>query len=386
MRMLLFGDSIGIPQLLRHIPATYLCGLVVAANRPQYHEHVRAIAKAMGLPFFVQPLPSNAGYVTFKSDVEALAPELIWIYSYSMIVRDDVLSIPRLGGINIHGALLPEYRGCNPTEWAIINGETTTGVTLHEISSGIDEGRIIDRGVTPILFEDTWREATDRVIAETDRLIAKNLESIIFGNWRSTDQDESKAHYCRRRFFDDGRFQWGQPILEIYNIVRALVWPHPGASYFQCDGSLVVISEHKTLAELTLLKYRHGDSGFLRGPELDLIPIPRSERVIDAKSHVEVTEHDELGPSALVVEEGDSYSERHGSVSFLVAKTTANDIVGWCQILNILWDRRVAEVLIRVADGAAVSGAVEMEVVDLITGYAVKELKLNGIARVAARP
>lgn len=360
MRVLLFGDRIGIPQLLRHIPAAHLCGFVVAANRPQYHEYVKATATAMNLPFLIQPLPSSKNYIKFKNDVEALAPDLILVYSYSLILRDDVLSVPKLGGINIHGALLPEYRGCNPTEWAIINGESTTGVTMHEISIGIDEGRIIDRALTPILIEDTWREATDRVIAETDRLIARNLDAILSGTWSSTDQDETKAHYCRRRFFEDGRFDWGQPVLEIYNIVRALVFPHPGASYVHSDGSLVVISERKTFAEITLLKYEHSVGGFLRGIELDLIPIAATDKLIKRNS------------------------ERAGSINFSVTKTADGSVAGWCRIQKILWGQGIAEVSIDFIDGTVVSDAFESEVVSLITRYAVQELKLAGVSKVAA--
>lgn len=389
MRVLLFGDQIGIPQLLRHIPVVHLCGLVVAANRPQYHEHVKAIATALNLPFLIQPLPSSSSYVKFKSDVEELAPDLILVYSYSLILRDDVLSVPQLGGINIHGALLPEYRGCNPTEWAIINGESVTGVTMHEISTGIDEGRIIDRALTPILIDDTWREATDRVIAETDHLIARNLDAILSGNWVSTAQDETKAHYCRRRFFEDGRFDWGQPVLEIYNIVRALVFPHPGASYIHNNASLVVISERKTFAEITLLKYENSVGGFLRGTEVDLIPIAMTSKFIEMKSQIPLRDQAALpntpppAPQNIKVKR---YLGSGGSIDFSMTKTANGSVAGWCRIQNILWDEGIAEVSLDFVDGIVVSGALEVEVVGLITRYAVQELKLGGISILGAGP
>ncbi|MEI6837229.1 MAG: formyltransferase family protein, partial [Alcaligenaceae bacterium] len=157
MRILIFGDIPGIPQLLRHIPAEHLIGTVCAAIRPQYHDPLSDIAAFHELPLIIQPKVNSADYANFKVAIKQLAPDLILVNSYSMIVREDVLALARLGGINIHGALLPRYRGCNPTQWAILNGETLTGVTMHEMSAGLDEGAIIDQREVPLFFEDTWQ-------------------------------------------------------------------------------------------------------------------------------------------------------------------------------------------------------------------------------------
>ena len=81
-------------------------------------------------------------------------PDLIFVNSYSMIRPEDILAISRFGGINIHGALLPKYRGRNPTQWSILNSETSTGVTIHEMTEGIDEGAIIAQQEVPIYFKD----------------------------------------------------------------------------------------------------------------------------------------------------------------------------------------------------------------------------------------
>lgn len=114
MRILLFGDNLGIPQLLRHIESSHVVGIVGAAIRPQYLEQLQQLARSLHVPFIVQPQINSAEYQHFKDDVQKIRPDIIWVNSYSMIVRPDILAIPTLGGINIHGALLPQYRGCNP--------------------------------------------------------------------------------------------------------------------------------------------------------------------------------------------------------------------------------------------------------------------------------
>ena len=145
MRILLFGDIPGIPQLLRYFQSQYLVGIVCAVIRPQYHAILSEIARSHNLPLLIQPKVNSQDYPAFREAVNRLAPDLILVNSYSMIVRADALAIPCLGGINIHGGLLPKYRGCNPTQWAILKGESSTRVTMHEMSAALDEGPIIDR-------------------------------------------------------------------------------------------------------------------------------------------------------------------------------------------------------------------------------------------------
>jgi methionyl-tRNA formyltransferase len=277
MRILIFGDLIGIPQLLRWVPAEHICGLVVASIRPQNHNAIMNIAEKMNFPFLIQTLPSSNNYKEFTKRVEDLEPELIWVNSYSMIVRNDVLNIPKLGGINIHGALLPQYRGCNPTEWAIINGEHETGVTLHEMSSEIDEGNIIAQKKVPLYYADTWRDATDRVLEATDLLINENLELIIKGEWSSLPQDVRSARYHRRRYFADGSFQWNQSVYEIYNLVRALVAPHPGASYIRLNGVIEVIDSYKTPAEISLMKFQELSGLYISSNHLQIYPLSTAD-------------------------------------------------------------------------------------------------------------
>ena len=271
MRVLLFGDDFGIARLMRHLPRDYVCGVVAAGNRPRYHDAVRISAYDRGLPFAIQPAYHSAAYDEFVAWVKERQPDLILVSSYSMILRPDVLGVPPLGGINVHGALLPKYRGSNPLQWAIINGENVTGVTLHEMSAGIDEGAIIDRRVVPLYFEDAWQMAQRRVTAATENLLADNLPQILSGCWHAVPQDPRLASSYRRRTADDGLFNWDQPVRRIYNLIRALVAPHPGAHVLDAVGNRQVFDRYLTPADITAFKYGEGGQR-LGHSEIELRP------------------------------------------------------------------------------------------------------------------
>jgi methionyl-tRNA formyltransferase len=256
----LFGDPVGLPQLLRLVERDIVVGLVGASIRPDQHTCLAAIAERTGLPLLIQPRAKDAGYPDFVRQLRALAPDLMVVNSYAMILHPDVLATPRFGAINVHGALLPAYRGANPTEWALINGERETGVTIHAIDAGIDTGPIIAQRRVPIYFADTWRDVRRRVTAATEALLAETLPAILAGTAALHPQDESIARHWPRRSAEDGRFEWSRPAIDIYNLVRALVHPHPGATV---AGE--TIHTWRPLDELVWRKYRAGAGQWTEG-------------------------------------------------------------------------------------------------------------------------
>ena len=189
MRLILVGDAPGIAQLLRQVPAGNVVALVGAAIRSQYLPELEGMAVKLGVPLLIQPKWGAGEYPGFVRAIGALQADLLWVNSYSMILRDDLLATVRLGGINIHAALLPRNRGCNPIQWGIIHGETEGGVTLHEITPGIDEGPIIDQRRVPIDISDDWMAVRERIAGATDDLVDANLPRILAGNWTSVTQD-----------------------------------------------------------------------------------------------------------------------------------------------------------------------------------------------------
>jgi methionyl-tRNA formyltransferase len=229
-RLVLFGDTVGLPQLLRLVDRSTIVALVAASIRPEQHASLSELATRHGLPLLLQPQARAADYADFLGRLRDLAPDLLLVNSYAMILRPDVLGVPRFGAVNIHGALLPAYRGANPTEWAVINGESETGVTIHAIDAGIDTGAIIAQRTAPIRFEDTWLDVRRRVGAATEQVLAETLPSIMTGTAHLYPQADGAGRYWRRRAAADGRFDWNQPAIDIYNLVRALVEPHPGAT------------------------------------------------------------------------------------------------------------------------------------------------------------
>jgi methionyl-tRNA formyltransferase len=256
-RILLFGDDLGLPGLIKVIPVELICGLVGAEIRPHQHPELYQLAEAQGVPLLIQPRATSAAYPAFVEKVRNLAPDLIVVNSYSMLIRPAILAIPQLGGVNIHGALLPQYRGCNPIQWALLNDETETGVTMHYMTAEFDAGDIIAQRRVPIYFEDTWRDIQARIGTATETMLAEEIPRLLTHTNTRQPQDESKARQYKRRHPEDGLIDWQQSVLYIYNLVRALVRPHPGV-FYQSGADKTVLDEYLTIPQVTALKYSAG--------------------------------------------------------------------------------------------------------------------------------
>lgn len=385
MRILLFGDIPGIPQLLRHVPREHVVGLVGAVIRPQYLDALSQIAAQMNVPALIQPKPDSDQYGEFKAAVESLRPDLIWVNSYSMIIRNDVLCLARRGGINIHGALLPRYRGCNPTQWAILNGETETGVTLHEMTTGLDEGPIIDQRKVPLFFEDTWQTARDRIAVATDELVAANLPALLAGQWTTRAQPQESATYCRRRTPDDGLFDWQQPVVGIYNLVRALLPPLPPAYYVGPDRIRTFLDRFHTPAEITALKFSQLGEGDMRTDRVRLRPLRREDSrflyewithrdqvILNAPFHpVSESDHEVCIESML--------TKRMDLVIFVFEELESNQAIGTCLLLNINWRHRSAELQIRIGDIQYRRRGYGTDAVKLLCHFGFADLNLHRI-------
>jgi methionyl-tRNA formyltransferase len=166
--------------------------------------------------------------------------EIILSIYYRAMIPGEALAIPRLGAYNIHGALLPRYRGRACVNWAVLNGETETGATLHMMTESADRGDVVDQEPVPIAYEDTALDVFKKV-AEASRLVlSRSLASIEAGNAPRTPQDESRAMKFGRRRPEDGIIDWNRTAEQIYNQVRALTHPFPGA-FTAVDGKKLFI-------------------------------------------------------------------------------------------------------------------------------------------------
>jgi len=178
-----------------------------------------------------------------KKDVEniaVIAPHIILSAYYRSLLPQNVLDVAPLGAFNIHGSLLPRYRGCAPVNWVLVNGETETGVTLHYMVAQADAGDIVDQETIPIEISDTAFLLTQKTAAAARQIIRRTLPSIEKGSVRRKKQDNGQSTYWGRRTPDDGLISWSDNEWEIYNLIRAVTKPFPGAFTF-LNGEKVFI-------------------------------------------------------------------------------------------------------------------------------------------------
>ena len=206
-----------------------VCAVVTHQDDPHEHiwfESVVELAQAAGVPVLFPSMPNTPAVI---SHMATLQPDLLLSFYYRRLLCQALLAIPRLGAINLHGSLLPKYRGRAPVNWVLVNGETHTGVTLHYMSAQVDAGDIIAQRVVPIAFEDTALTLFEKVAQAAVELFRDTFPQIKAGIAPRTPQDPAQATYFGGRTPDDGRIDWAQPALGLYNLVRAVTTPYPGA-------------------------------------------------------------------------------------------------------------------------------------------------------------
>lgn len=193
---------------------------------------VAELAKAHYLPVYT---PSSPNPPAFMDLIRKLAPDLIFSFYYRRLLSRELLAIPRLGGINLHGSLLPKYRGRSPVNWALVNGENETGVTLHYMVEKADAGDIIAQRSVPIDMEDTALSLFRNMTVAAAQLLRGTYPLIKTGVAPRIPQDARMATTFGGRRPEDGKIVWLQPALAIYNLIRAVTHPYPGA-FTSCGG------------------------------------------------------------------------------------------------------------------------------------------------------
>jgi len=188
---------------------------------------------------------------TMSPDAFLAAPppaDLIVSAGFGRRIPGRVIDLPTIGIINIHPSLLPAYRGRHPLNWAIINGERLTGVTIHHVSVHIDEGRIIAQRPVAISADDTILDLHGKTVTVGCALLDQVLDAVGTDAFQGTPQDASNATYFRPRTPADGLIDWQQPAEQIRNLVRALTAPYPGA-FFHHRGEKIVVEKATVLQQ-----------------------------------------------------------------------------------------------------------------------------------------
>ncbi|HSC78241.1 MAG TPA: methionyl-tRNA formyltransferase [Candidatus Acidoferrales bacterium] len=253
MKILFCGTpDFAVPTLRRlHGEKFEIAAVVTQPDRPKgrglepAESPVKAAAVELGLRV-EQPdkLKGEAG----RALLERYQPDAVVIVGYGQIIPANLLAIPQHGWINLHGSLLPKYRGAAPVQWALINGETTTGVTTMRIDAGLDTGPIFLQREVEISDEDNAVTLAARLAELGAELMVESLRGIDAGTLAPKPQDNSKASKAPLLKKEHGKLDWSQPARAVFNSVRGLV-PWPGA-YTSFRGQLVHIWRGKPVQEV----------------------------------------------------------------------------------------------------------------------------------------
>ena len=234
-----------VPSLATLLEAGHeVCGVFCQPDKPVgRHQNklqappVKQFALSNDIPVF-QPVKLRDG--TALAQLKELAPELIVVAAYGRILPDDILALPPKGCINVHSSLLPKYRGAAPINWAVINGDAETGVTIMHMATELDAGDIIDQVSTPIAPDETVEAVHDRLAALGGELLVKVVGEIAAGTAKRTPQDHEKATLAPMLSRALSPIDWTRPAKAIHDQVRGLV-PWPATSTDILGGGVVKV-------------------------------------------------------------------------------------------------------------------------------------------------
>ncbi len=198
----------------------------------------------------VTPLDPNTP--AFIDQLDSLAADFLFSFYYRMMLKPALLATAKRGAFNMHGSLLPKYRGRVPVNWAIINGETETGATLHEMVEKPDAGRIVDQESVPILADDNAFDVFNKVAAAAEVALDRALPTLLDESAVLRTQNLAAGTYFGGRKPEDGIIDWSDTAQNIHNLVRAVAPPYPGATT-TIDGATVKV----TRTQLAPLHFKH---------------------------------------------------------------------------------------------------------------------------------
>lgn len=202
-----------------------------------WFESVAALCREHGIPAIT---PTDPNTPALLAQVRALQPDLIFSFYYRNMLPVALLALAKTGAYNLHGSLLPKYRGRVPVNWAVLHGETETGVTLHEMSAKPDAGAIIAQTAVPILPDDTAYDVFGKLTVAAEQTLWQALPGLIDGSAPKRPNDLAQGSYFGGRKPEQGRIDWSQPAQVVYNLHRAVAPPYPGAFTDIGDKTFVI--------------------------------------------------------------------------------------------------------------------------------------------------
>ena len=236
----LLNHGISIPLVVTHLdnPAENI-----------WFDSVANLCVANKIPVVTTEDPNTPAFI---AEIVALKPDFLFSFYYRMMLKPALLATAARGAFNMHGSLLPKYRGRVPVNWAIINGETETGATLHEMVEKPDAGRIVDQEAVSILPDDSAFDVFNKVAAAAEVALDRALPRLLDGSVVLQTQNLAAGSYFGGRKPEDGIIDWSDTAQNIHNLVRAVAPPYPGATT-TIDGATVKV----TRTQLAPLHFKH---------------------------------------------------------------------------------------------------------------------------------
>ncbi|TDN51535.1 bifunctional UDP-4-amino-4-deoxy-L-arabinose formyltransferase/UDP-glucuronic acid oxidase ArnA [Scandinavium goeteborgense] len=207
------------------------------AGENTFFGSVARLAAEQGIAVYA---PDDVNHPLWVERIQALAPDMIFSFYYRNLLSDAIVSTAKHGAFNLHGSLLPQYRGRAPLNWVLVNGEKETGVTLHRMVKRADAGNIVAQQKVQITDADVAMTLHRKLCTAAQSLLRDALPQIATGNITETVQDESRATTVKGRTPEDGRLNWEQSAESLHNLVRAVSDPWPGAFGFVGTNKFIV--------------------------------------------------------------------------------------------------------------------------------------------------
>jgi methionyl-tRNA formyltransferase len=230
-RAVVFGNhDVGVRCLQVLLAAGVEVPLVVTHHDEPHESDVFAslagTARAHGLNVV---FPENANEPAFIQRVSALAPDFIFSFYYRQLLGPALLQSASRDALNMHGSMLPKYRGRAPVNWTVVRGETSTGATLHYMTEKADDGDVVDQQAVPILPDDTAFDVFRKVTVAAEIVLWRSIAGLIAGTAPRKPQDRAAMSYFGRRRPEDGKIDWSADAKTIHDLVRGVAPPYPGA-------------------------------------------------------------------------------------------------------------------------------------------------------------
>jgi methionyl-tRNA formyltransferase len=246
IRALVFAyHNVGVGCIKALLDAGIQIELVVThADDP--HENiwfasVAALCQERGIPYIQ---PEASGLLELLPQFQKIAPDYIFSFYYRYLISTAILDTARIAALNMHGSLLPKYRGRAPVNWAVLHGETETGASLHIMEAKPDAGDIVGQEAVPIDPDEDATAVFTKVSNAAVQVMQTALPALLEGRVPRTPNVLANGSYFSGRKPEDGRIQWSQNALQVHNLIRAVAPPYPGA-FADWQGARMVIAKSK---------------------------------------------------------------------------------------------------------------------------------------------